>query len=62
MYILYIYLNHFAGHMKVTQHCKSTALQFKKKEKKKKGLELVRNEGHIHSTKTADHRPDIISS
>ena len=30
MYI-YVLLNHFAVHQKVTQHCKSTILQFKKK-------------------------------
>ena len=30
----YIYLNHFAVHQKLTQHCKSTILQ-KKKERKK---------------------------
>ena len=27
---IYIYLNHFAVHLKLTQHCKSTVLQFKK--------------------------------
>ena len=27
----YISLNHFAVHQKLTQHCKSTILQFKKK-------------------------------
>ena len=25
------YLNHFVVHLKLTQHCKSTILQFKKK-------------------------------
>ena len=30
MYIIYIYLNHFAVHLKLTQYCKSTTLQFKK--------------------------------
>ena len=25
-------MNHFAMHLKLTQHCKSTILQFKKKE------------------------------
>ena len=29
-----IYMNHFAVHQKLTQHCKSTILQFKKKKKK----------------------------
>ena len=28
---IYIYLNHFALHVKLTQHCKSTILQFKKR-------------------------------
>ena len=28
--LLYIKLNHFAVHLKLTQHCKSTILQFKK--------------------------------
>ena len=28
---VYIYLNHFAVRLKVTQHCKSTILQFFKK-------------------------------
>ena len=28
---IYIYLNHFAVHLKLTQHCKSTILQLKKK-------------------------------
>ena len=28
---LYIFLNHFAVHLKLTQHCKSTILQFKKR-------------------------------
>ena len=27
---LYVYNNHFAVHLKITQHCKSTILQFKK--------------------------------
>ena len=31
-----IYLNHFAVHLKLMQHCKSTILQLKKKNKKKK--------------------------
>ena len=31
-YIIHIHkLNHFAVHLKLTQHCKSTILQFKKK-------------------------------
>ena len=35
--ILYIlYLNHLAVQQKLTQHCKSTILQFKKGKKKKK--------------------------
>ena len=28
---MYVWLNHFALHLKVTQHCKSTILQKKKK-------------------------------
>ena len=28
---IYVYLNHFAVHQKIIQHCKSTILQFKKK-------------------------------
>ena len=28
---IYMYMNHFAVHHKLTQHCKSTILQFKKK-------------------------------
>ena len=27
---LYIYMNHFAVHLKLTQHCKLTICQFKK--------------------------------
>ena len=30
---IYISLNHFAVHLKLTQHCKSTILQFKKKKR-----------------------------
>ena len=29
---VYIYVNHFAVHLKLTRHCKSTILQLKKKE------------------------------
>ena len=29
-YIYYIYMNHFAVHQKLAQHCKSTVLQLKK--------------------------------
>ena len=29
-------MNHFAVHQKLTQHCKSTVVQLKKKEKEKK--------------------------
>ena len=29
---IYIYLNHFAVHLKLTQYCKSTIFQLKKKE------------------------------
>ena len=38
-----MYLSHFAVHLKLTQHCKLTILQFKKlkKKKKKKTLWLV---------------------
>ena len=35
MYI-YVLLNHFAVHQKLTQHCKLTILQFKKYQKIKK--------------------------
>ena len=35
---IYIKLNHFAVHLKQTQHCKSTILQLKKE---KKGTSLV---------------------
>ena len=28
---MYIYLNHFAVHLKLTEHCKSATLQLKKK-------------------------------
>ena len=31
-----VYLNHFAVHLKLKQHCKSTILQYKIKLKKKK--------------------------
>ena len=34
IHILYIYLNHFAVHQKLTQHCISPILQFLKVEKK----------------------------
>ena len=30
-FYIYIYSNHFAVHLKLTQHCKSPILQFKKK-------------------------------
>ena len=26
---VYVYLNHFAAYLKLTQHCKSTMLQYK---------------------------------
>ena len=32
---VYAWLNHFAVHVKLTQHCKSTVLQYKIKIKKK---------------------------
>ena len=38
-------LNHFAVHQKLTQHCKSTILQFKKK-KAKKRVTLQEINGH----------------
>ena len=31
MKYIHVYLNHFAIHQKLTQHCKSTILQFKEK-------------------------------
>ena len=31
---IYIYMNHFAVYLKLTQHCKSTVLQYKIKIKK----------------------------
>ena len=31
---IYVYLNHFAVHLKLTQHCKSTILSLKKKKKR----------------------------
>ena len=33
---VYVYLNHFAVYLKLTQHCKSTTLQYKIKIKGKK--------------------------
>ena len=33
-------LNHFAVYLKLTQHCKSTILQFKKKKKKRTSLRI----------------------
>ena len=33
---VYVYLNHFAIHLKLTQHCKSAILQYKIKVKFKK--------------------------
>ena len=33
---MYVELNHFAVQQKLTQHCKSTIIQLKKKRKKKK--------------------------
>ena len=42
----YIYIlkkpNHFAVHLKLIQHCKSTILQLKKKKPRKKDLQLFR--------------------
>ena len=39
---IHIYLNHFAVHLKLTQHCKFTILQLKKlllkKKERKKGV------------------------
>ena len=29
-YIMYVYVNHFAVHLNLTQYCKRTVLQFKK--------------------------------
>ena len=42
IYILYMYikLNHFTIHLKLTQHCKSTILQFKKLKKKEIKIRL----------------------
>ena len=37
----YVYLNHFAVHQKLTQHCKSTILQFKKEGKWIKKGEII---------------------
>ena len=31
VYLIYVYMNHFAVHLKLTQHCKSTIIQLKKK-------------------------------
>ena len=31
VWLIYVYMNHFAVHLKLTQHCKSTILQLKKK-------------------------------
>ena len=33
---IYVELNHFAAHLKLTQHCKSTILQLKRKKNKLK--------------------------
>ena len=35
---IYVYLNHFAVHLKLTQHCKSTILQFKKRRREQGGV------------------------
>ena len=37
---IYVYLNHFSVHQKLTQHCKSTALQWKKKKQEHFNLML----------------------
>ena len=36
---MYVKLNHFAVHLKLTRHCKSTVLQFFKKENRPLGRE-----------------------
>ena len=50
---IYIRLNYFAVHQKLTQHCKSTILQFKKKTmtiygKEKRNYEYICSINYIH--------------
>ena len=48
-------MNHFAVHLKLTQHCKSTILQFKKK-KKKLALLLLRRTVMARMSKVGKHK------
>ena len=47
-----VYLNHFAKHLKLTQHCKSTVLQFLKKGTKGK-ITMYSNKNNKHIAATA---------
>ena len=47
---MYIYMNHFAVHQKLTRHCKSTILQFKKMKNFKKENTVIRKRGKVEKT------------
>ena len=48
---IYINLNHFAVHLELTQHCKSTIIQLKKKKERKSREDFMSFLNHRKSGK-----------
>ena len=62
---IYRYLNHFAIHLKLIQHCKSTIFQYKlkkKKPKKKRKKEIERRWPSASQGERPREKPNLLTS